>query len=278
MQTFGQAMNDQHNRMFINGAFRPNRFPSDAYPNWVQWILHFIAVVEANRCTEIQANNAFVCLSGHALDEFHAASSELKQLVNGGADSTLRALFEHLDRALRVLLKDRNGIREFEVLAQTDSESLRDFARIVWNTSIIVYANVVAGQRDERFQECFLGCLSNAELLDVLFREVNSTFSWMCGWIGDYSRLHTQQTQQARIRTQYDSRSGYSEEQPGNGHDKTATETNVSCRDQRWRPTLFMRWSPDLTDVQRPKELRRCYECGKGHFAEICWQRRNLLN
>ena len=84
MQAVGQVLNDQQNRMFSNGALRPNRFPSDAFSNWVQWKLHFVAVAEANRWTQIQAINTLpVCISGYALDEFHAAPAELKQHVNG---------------------------------------------------------------------------------------------------------------------------------------------------------------------------------------------------
>ena len=104
MQVVGQVLNDQHNRMFSNGALRRDRFPSDAFPNRVQWKLHFVAVAEANRWTQIQAINALpVCLSGNSLDELHAAPAELKEHVNGEPDPTLQALFEHLDRALGVL-------------------------------------------------------------------------------------------------------------------------------------------------------------------------------
>ena len=80
MQAVGQVLNHQQKRMFSNGVLRPDRFPSDAFPNWVQWKLHFVAVAAANRWTQIQAINALpVCISGNALDEFHAASAELKQ-------------------------------------------------------------------------------------------------------------------------------------------------------------------------------------------------------
>ena len=177
MQAVGRVLNDQQNRMFNNGALRPDRFPSDAFPNWVQWKLHFVAVAETNRWTQIQAINALpVCISGKELDEFHAAPAELKQHVNGEPVPTLQALFEHLDRALGVLRNDRRGRSEFEALAQKGDESLRDFARRVRNTGMLVYANVDAEQRDELFRERFVEGLSNPELLEVLLREDNRTF------------------------------------------------------------------------------------------------------
>ena len=163
--------------MFSNGALRPDRFPSDAFPNWVQWKLHFVAVAETNRWTQIQAINALpVCISGKALDEFLAAPADLEQHVNGEPVPTLQALFEHLDRALGVLRNDRRGRSEFEALAQKEDESLRDFARRVRNTGMLVYANVDAEQRDEQFRERFIEGLSNPDLLEVLLREDNRTF------------------------------------------------------------------------------------------------------
>ena len=130
LQAVGRVLDDQQNRMFSNGAVRPDRFPSDAFPNWVQWKLHFVAVAEANRWTDIQAINALpVCLSGHALDEFVATPTELKQPVNGEPEPSLRALFEHLDRVLRIMRNDRFGRDEFKALTQKGGESLRDFAR-----------------------------------------------------------------------------------------------------------------------------------------------------
>ena len=177
MRAVGRVLNDQPDRMFSNVALRPDRFPSDAFPNWVQWKLHFVAVAETNRRTQIQAINALpVCISGNALDEFHAAPAELKQHANAEPVPTLQALFEHLDRALGVLRNDRRGRSEFEALAQKGDESLRDFARKVRNTGMLVYANVDAEQRDEQFRERFVEGLSIPELLEVLLREDNRTF------------------------------------------------------------------------------------------------------
>ena len=152
MQVVGQVLNDQQNRMFSTGALRPDRFPSDAFPNWVQWKLHFVAVAAAHRWTQIQAINALpVSMGGNALDEFYAAPVELKQHVDGEPVPTLQALFEHLDRALGVLRNDRRGRSEFEALTQKGGESLRDFARRVRSTARWVYANKNAEQRDEKF-------------------------------------------------------------------------------------------------------------------------------
>ena len=128
--------------MFSNAALRPDRFPSDAFPNWVQWKLHFVAVVAANRWTQIQAIIAIpVCMGGNALDEFYAAPVELKQHVDGEPVPTLQALFEHLDIALGVLRNDRRGRSVFEALTQKGGESLRDFAFRVRSTGMLVYAN-----------------------------------------------------------------------------------------------------------------------------------------
>ena len=89
MRAFGQVINDQQNRIFNNGALRPHSFRSNAYPNWVQWKSHFVAVAEKKRWTDFQAINALIfCLNGHALDEIHTAPTELKQTPHG--DPTLR--------------------------------------------------------------------------------------------------------------------------------------------------------------------------------------------
>ena len=177
MQAVGQVLNDQQNSMFSNGTFKPDRFPSDAFPNWVQWKLHFVAVAAANRWTQIQAIYALpVFMCGDAVDEFYAAPVELKEHVNGEPEPTLQALFEHLDRALGVLRNDRVGRSEFEALAQKSDDSLRDFARRVRSTGRLVYNNVDTEQRDELFRERFIEGLSNPDLLEVLLREDNRTF------------------------------------------------------------------------------------------------------
>ena len=178
MQAVGQVLNDQQNRMFSNGALRLDRFSSDALPNWVQWKLHFVAVAAANWWTQIQAINALpVCMGGNGLDEIYAAPVELKQRVDGEPVPTLQALFEQLDRALGVLRNDRRGRSEFEPLTQKGGESLRDFARRVRSTGMLVYANKNAEQRDELFRERFIDGLSNPDLLEILLREDNRTFT-----------------------------------------------------------------------------------------------------
>ena len=54
---------DQSAEQHINGAVKPDRFPSDDFPNWVQWKIHFVAVAEANRRTKLQTINAIaVCI------------------------------------------------------------------------------------------------------------------------------------------------------------------------------------------------------------------------
>ena len=151
MQAVGQVLNDQQNRVFHNGALRPDRFPSNAYSNWVQLKSHFIAVAAANRWTQVQAINALpVCPNGHTLDEFHAALAALKETAEGEPAPFLHNLFEHLDRALGVLRNDRMGRSEFKALAQREGESLRDFARRVRSVGTQVFANLNAEQRDGR--------------------------------------------------------------------------------------------------------------------------------
>ena len=178
MQAVGQVLNDQQNRIFHNGALRPDRFPSNAYPNWVQWKSHFTAVAAANRWTQIQAINALpVCLNGHALDEFHAAPAALKEPAEGEPAPTLQNLFEHLDRALGVLRNDRMGRSEFKALVQKEGESLRDFARRVRSVGTQVFANLNAEQRDEQFRERFIEGLFDPELLEVLLREDSRSFT-----------------------------------------------------------------------------------------------------
>ena len=88
----------------------------------------------------------------------------------------LQALLEHLDRALGVLRNNRRRRSEFEELKQKGGESLRDFARKVRSTGMLVYANINAEQRDEQFRERFIEGLSNPDLLEVLLREDNRTF------------------------------------------------------------------------------------------------------
>ena len=75
-------------------------------------------------------------MGGNALDEFYAAPVDLKQHVDVDPVPTLQAHFEHLDRALVVL---RNS--EFKAMSQKGCESLRDFARRVRSTGMLVYAN-----------------------------------------------------------------------------------------------------------------------------------------
>ena len=71
---------------------------------------------------------------------------------------------------------DRRGRSALEALTQKGSQSLRDFARRVRSTGMLVYAKKNAEQRDEQFRERFIEGLSNPDLLEVLLREDNRTF------------------------------------------------------------------------------------------------------
>ena len=107
MQAFGQVINDQQNRIFNKGSLRHYKFPSNTYPNWVQWKTHFIAVAEANQWTDAEAIIALpVFLNGSTLEEFLFAPQELKaQLANQPAP-TMRALLEHMDLVMGVIRND----------------------------------------------------------------------------------------------------------------------------------------------------------------------------
>ena len=88
----------------------------------------------------------------------------------------MRNFFEHLDRASGVLQNDRFGRSEFEALAQKRDESLRDFARRVLSTGMLLFTNTDAEQQDEQFRERFTEGLNDAKLIEVLLRENNMTF------------------------------------------------------------------------------------------------------
>ena len=283
MQAVGRVLNDQQNRMFSNGALRPDRFPSDAFPNLVQWKLHFVAVAETNRWTQIQAINALpVCISGNALDEFHAAPAELKQHVNGEPVPTLQTLFELLDRALGVLRNDRRGRSELEALAQKGDESLRDFARRVRNTGIIVYANVDAEQRDEQFRERFVEGLSNRELLEVLLREDNRTFRETVDRavalenIAESLRSRPNKRVDAiRMIQEAGTMNSISEMNKMKQQLKRLTDEMNSLTDMM---TQFVN-TVQFTGASRSKKPVRCYVCPlDGHIARECPRTKNHLN
>ena len=287
MQADGRVLNDQQNRMFSNRALRPDRFPSDAFPNWVQWKLHFVAVAETNRWTQIQAINALpVCISGKALDEFHAAPVELKEHVDGEQVPTLQALFEHLDGALGVLRNDLRGRSEFEAVAQKEGESLRDFARRVRNTGMLVYANVVAEQRDEQLRERFIEGLSNPDLLEVLLREDNRTFR----------ETVDRAVASENIAESLRSRPSKRVDAIRMNQETTAVNSNQEV-DEKVKQQLkgltgamnnltemMSQFVNMVTSVQsvvasRSKKPVRCHVCGvEGHIAKECSRRRNHLN
>ena len=284
MQAVGRVLDDQQNRMFSNGAPRPDRFPSDAFPNWVQWKLHFVAVAKTNRWTQIQAINALpLCISGNALDEFHAASAELKQHVNGEPVPTLQALFEYLDRALGVLRNDRRARSEFEALAQKEGESLRDFARRVRNTGMLVYANINAEQRDERFRELFIERLSNPDLLEVLLREDNRTFMETVDRAVASENIAesllsgpNKRVDAIRMTQEAGTMNSVSEMNKMKQQLKRLTDEMNSLTDMT---TQFVN---TVTPVQfigasRSKKPVRCYVCGlEGHIARVCLRRNHL--
>ena len=263
------------------GAERPvkpyvQQFPSDAFPNWVQWKLHFVTVAATNLWTQIQAINALPkFMGGDALDEFYAAPVELKQHVDGEPVPTLQALFEHLDRALGVLRIDRRRRSEFESLTQKRSESIRDFARRVRSTGMLVYANKNAGERDELFRERFIGGLSYPDLLEMLLREDNRTFRETIERAVDVEaiaesirNLPNKRVEAFRV-----------------AQEATTTRNNLEVDEMKLQLNEMTSAMNILTNlvtqfVGAMVSARRCGVCGgERHFAgESCRQRMNPLN
>ena len=172
-----QGLNGNENRLFGNGAIRPDSFPSQNYPDWSQWKTHFYRVGRANGWTELQGLQAVpVCLIGYALDEYNAAPRELKEQVEGAAAPTLAALFNHMGREMGMMRNDRLGKAEFRNLRQRPEETLREFARRVRNIGKIAYSEKDPNTRDELFREKFLEGLSDVQLEVQLLKENPQTF------------------------------------------------------------------------------------------------------
>ena len=172
-----QGLNGNENRLFGNGAIRPDSFPSQNYPDWSQWKTHFYRVGRANGWTELQGLQAVpVCLVGYALDEYNAAPRELREQVDGEDAPTLAALFNYLGREMGMMRNDRLGKAEFRKLRQQPEETLREFARRVRNIGKIAYSEKDPNTRDELFREKFLEGLGDVQLEVQLLKENPQTF------------------------------------------------------------------------------------------------------
>ena len=172
-----QGLNGNENRLFGNGAIRPDSFPSQNYPDWSQWKTHFYRVGRANGWTELQGLQAVpVCLIGYALDEYNAAPRELREQVDGEDAPTLAALFNHMGREMGMMRNDRLGKAEFRNLRQRPEETLREFGRRVRNIGKIAYSEKDPNTRDELFREKFLEGLSDVQLEVQLLKENPQTF------------------------------------------------------------------------------------------------------
>ena len=187
----------------------------------------------------------------------------------------MQALFEHLDRALGVLRNDRRGRNEFEALTQKGDESLRDFARRVRSTGMLVYANKYAEQRDEQFRERFIEGLSNPDLLDVLLREDNRTFRETVERAVDVEAIAES------IRNLLNKRV----EAFRVAQEATTTRNNLEVDEMKLQLEEIISAMNSLTNmvnkfVGAVVSSRRCDVCGgKRHFAEeSCRQRMNPLN
>ena len=178
MQAFGQVINDQQNRIFIKGFLRPDRFPSNTYPNWLQWKTHFIAVAEANQWTDAEAIIALpIFLNGPALEEIRFAPQELKAQFANEPAPALRALLEHMDSVMGVISKSRAGQIEFRPLVRKNDETHRELARRVRSMGSLVFAHRDVDERDELLREQFLEGSSDPEFLETLLREEARSFS-----------------------------------------------------------------------------------------------------
>ena len=163
-----QGLNGNENRLFGNGAIRPDSFPSQNYPDWPQW---------KTQWTELQGLQAVpVCLIGYALDEYNAAPRELREQVDGADAPTLAALFNHMRREMGMMRNDRLGKAEFRKLRQGPEETLREFGRRVRNIGKIAYSEKDPNARDELFREKFLEGLSDVHLEVQLLKENAQTF------------------------------------------------------------------------------------------------------
>ena len=121
---FGQVLDDQQNRMFSNGAVRPDRSPSDAFPNWVQWKLHFIAVAEANRWTDIQAINGMLVYENTNAEQRDEQFRD--RFIEGLSNPDL----------LEVLLREDNRIFRETVERAVDVEAIAESIRNLPNKRV----------------------------------------------------------------------------------------------------------------------------------------------
>ena len=195
----------------------------------------------------------------------------------------MRNLFEHLDGALGVLRNDRFGRSEFEALAQKSDESLRDFARRVQSTGMLVYHNVDAEERDELFRERFLEGLYNPELLEVLLRENTRTFRETVDRAVDLGAITesicsrpNKRVDALRVTQEMATvNSGKDLDEMKQQVNETTVAMNSLTEMTRFVSALV---SGVSIQVQRPREPFRCFECGiDGHIAKDC-PRRNHLN
>ena len=275
MQAVGQAVNGNQNRIFNCGTIRPDRFPSSSFADWVQWKTHFVAVAEANGWTNAEAIGALpVCLSGHALEEFQAAPRELKTQVVNRPAPTVRALFEHLDRAMGVTRNDRAGRNEFKSLVQKESESLREFARRVRSLGMLVFGHLEADQRDELFRDRFLDGLLDSDLLEVLLRERTR------GFVDTVDRALELESIANSARTRQSRRVAYARlaQEPA-----VAAENQIAVemKQQLNEMTSALNSLTNMVGqfVSAVVSARRCDVCGDdGHSAEACRFIRNPLN
>ena len=157
-----QGLNGNENRLFGNGAIRPDSFPSQNYPDWAQWKMHFYRVGRANGWTELQGLQAVpVCLIGYALDEYNAAPRELKEQVEGADAPTLAALFNHLGREMGMMQNDRLGKAEFRKLRQ-QPEGICPTSEKHWKDCLLGEGpkherRVVSGEVSRGFERCTTG-------------------------------------------------------------------------------------------------------------------------
>ena len=118
-----------------------------------------------------------VSLNGHALEEFQAAPKELKIWLANHPEPTLRAFFEHMDRAMGVIRNNRAERNDFESFVQKENETFREFARRVRSMGSLVFTNLEMDERKELLRDRFLEGLRDPELLEKLLLEEARNFA-----------------------------------------------------------------------------------------------------
>ena len=174
---FAAAMRRNNNTLYSGGAVRPEKFPSNGYPNWEDWKTHFGHIATANGWDDEQCRVALpTCLTSWALDEFSAMPQWYKTQQDGQPAPTLPRMLGYLDGRMSAFHDRTTGRLEFKAMVQGEKESIKDFARRLRSMCDIAFATYNAATKDEFNRDQFIEGLLNDELHDLLTREQPRTF------------------------------------------------------------------------------------------------------